>query len=145
MEPCVQLGDQVIIYQSRDSIVSLIVRAGQQLQCKFGVFKHEAMVGVLFGSKVSRPSSPRCAGTDIERISWRRGMGGDSFTFFDRLRNFGQSISTLSDGTIAESVLSRTLALPHRTQILYQPDISFITSFLDVKPGSKVIEAGLSL
>ncbi|KWU42456.1 tRNA methyltransferase complex GCD14 subunit [Rhodotorula sp. JG-1b] len=35
-----------------------------------------------------------------------------------------------------------TQALPHRTQILYLPDIAFITSFLDVKAGSRVIEAG---
>ena len=35
-----------------------------------------------------------------------------------------------------------TLALPHRTQILYLPDIAFITSYLNVLPGSKVIEAG---
>ncbi|GAA5913257.1 hypothetical protein JCM8208_003250 [Rhodotorula glutinis] len=33
-------------------------------------------------------------------------------------------------------------ALPHRTQILYLPDIAFITSYLDIKPGSRVIEAG---
>ena len=35
-----------------------------------------------------------------------------------------------------------SLALPHRTQILYMPDISFITSYLDIKPGQTVIEAG---
>ncbi|GEM11236.1 tRNA methyltransferase complex subunit Cpd1 [Rhodotorula toruloides] len=35
-----------------------------------------------------------------------------------------------------------TQALPHRTQILYLPDIAFITSYLDIKPGSRVIEAG---
>ncbi|CAL1713036.1 unnamed protein product [Somion occarium] len=35
-----------------------------------------------------------------------------------------------------------TLALPHRTQILYLADIAFITSWLDIKPGSHVIEAG---
>lgn len=35
-----------------------------------------------------------------------------------------------------------TLALPHRTQILYFADISLITSQLDLKPGSVVIEAG---
>ena len=56
MEATIQLGDQVIIYQSRDSITSLVVCAGQQLQCKFGIFKHESMVGVLFGSK-ARPLS----------------------------------------------------------------------------------------
>ncbi|RKO97281.1 hypothetical protein CXG81DRAFT_11558, partial [Caulochytrium protostelioides] len=35
-----------------------------------------------------------------------------------------------------------TLALPHRTQILYNTDISFITSQLELKPGSVVIETG---
>lgn len=35
-----------------------------------------------------------------------------------------------------------TLALPHRTQILYLADISFITSWLNIRPGSVVIEAG---
>ncbi|KAG6860787.1 hypothetical protein C0995_007593 [Termitomyces sp. Mi166 len=35
-----------------------------------------------------------------------------------------------------------TMALPHRTQILYLADIAFITSYLDIKPGSRVIEAG---
>jgi tRNA methyltransferase complex GCD14 subunit len=37
-----------------------------------------------------------------------------------------------------------TMALPHRTQILYLADIAFISSWLDIKPGSKVIEAGTS-
>lgn len=35
-----------------------------------------------------------------------------------------------------------TLTLPHRTQILYSTDISFIVSQLDLKPGSIVCEAG---
>ncbi|KAI8994158.1 tRNA methyltransferase complex GCD14 subunit-domain-containing protein [Trametes punicea] len=35
-----------------------------------------------------------------------------------------------------------TLALPHRTQILYLADIAFVNSWLNVRPGSKVIEAG---
>ena len=36
-----------------------------------------------------------------------------------------------------------TLALPHRTQILYLADIAFITSCLNIKKGSRVIEAGM--
>ncbi|GAO52653.1 protein GCD14 [Saitoella complicata NRRL Y-17804] len=35
-----------------------------------------------------------------------------------------------------------TLSLPHRTQILYTPDIAFVTSMLALKPGSKMIESG---
>ncbi|KIY51559.1 tRNA methyltransferase complex GCD14 subunit [Fistulina hepatica ATCC 64428] len=35
-----------------------------------------------------------------------------------------------------------TMALPHRTQILYLADIAFVTAHLNIKPGSRVIEAG---
>ncbi|CAG8528295.1 11594_t:CDS:2 [Ambispora leptoticha] len=35
-----------------------------------------------------------------------------------------------------------TQVLPHRTQILYLADISFITAYLDLKPGSIVLESG---
>ncbi|KAF9066476.1 tRNA methyltransferase complex GCD14 subunit-domain-containing protein [Rhodocollybia butyracea] len=35
-----------------------------------------------------------------------------------------------------------TMALPHRTQILYLADIAFITSYLNIRKGSQVVEAG---
>ncbi|KAI1305146.1 tRNA (adenine-N(1)-)-methyltransferase catalytic subunit trm61 [Mortierella claussenii] len=35
-----------------------------------------------------------------------------------------------------------TLVLPHRTQILYIADISFVMDFLDLKPGMSMIESG---
>ena len=35
-----------------------------------------------------------------------------------------------------------TRSLRHRTQILYLPDIAFITQMLDIRPGSRVIECG---
>lgn len=35
-----------------------------------------------------------------------------------------------------------TLALPHRTQILYIADISFVVAHLGIGPGKRVVEAG---
>ena len=73
---------------------------------RFGVYRHDDLVGVPYGSKV---------------IS-KNGKG-----FVHVLRPTPELW---------------TLALPHRTQILYLADIAFITSWLDLKPGSIVIEAG---
>jgi len=36
-----------------------------------------------------------------------------------------------------------TLTLPHRTQIIYTPDVSMIIFQLEIKPGSVVIECGV--
>ena len=36
-----------------------------------------------------------------------------------------------------------TEVLPHRTQILYLTDISLVTTMLDIKSGSMIIEAGM--
>lgn len=38
-----------------------------------------------------------------------------------------------------------TQTLPHRTQIIYTPDISMIVYQLEVKPGSVVVESGVCL
>ncbi|TPX35926.1 hypothetical protein SmJEL517_g01741 [Synchytrium microbalum] len=35
-----------------------------------------------------------------------------------------------------------TLSLPHRTQILYFADVAFISAYLELKPGVKMIESG---
>ena len=34
------------------------------------------------------------------------------------------------------------MALPHRTQVVYTPDYSYILQRLKVRPGSRIIEAG---
>ncbi|MQM05524.1 hypothetical protein Taro_038333 [Colocasia esculenta] len=45
-------GDLVIVYERHDAMKAVTVRAGSELQNRFGVFKHSDWVGKPFGSKV---------------------------------------------------------------------------------------------
>lgn len=94
------------ICQTRESLIPLTIEPGKELNGRFGVYSHEDLVGVPYGSKVAS----------------RNGRG-----YIHLLRPTPELW---------------TLALPHRTQILYMADIAFITSWLALKPGSVVIEAG---
>ncbi|KAF8349512.1 tRNA methyltransferase complex GCD14 subunit [Amanita rubescens] len=102
----ISAGDTVIIWMTRDIIQPIVVTPGQDINNRFGYYRHSDLVGVPYGSKVAS----------------RNGKG-----FIHLLRPTPELW---------------TMALPHRTQILYLADIAFITSYLDLKRGSKVIEAG---
>ncbi|TIA90575.1 hypothetical protein E3P99_01535 [Wallemia hederae] len=70
-----------------------------------------------------------------------------SFRHADMIgRNFGDKLSSTNNRgfihLLKPSAELWTLALPHRTQILYNTDISFIMTTLNIKPGSRVIESG---
>lgn len=91
--------------QTRESLLPLTIEPGKELNGRFGVYSHDDLVGVPYGSKVAS----------------RNGRG-----YMHLLRPTPELW---------------TLALPHRTQILYMADIAYITSWLALKPGSTVIEA----
>lgn len=95
--------------QTRENIQPLLIKAGNELQSKFGCYRHSDLIGLPYGSKVGS----------------RNGKG-----FVHVLRPTPELW---------------TMALPHRTQILYLADISFITSYLNIRSGSRVIEAGMVL
>ncbi|KAF9506271.1 hypothetical protein BS47DRAFT_1378142 [Hydnum rufescens UP504] len=100
-------GDVVIVWLTRDAIQPLVIVPGKELNGRFGVYRHDDLIGIPYGSKV--PS--------------RNGRG-----YIHVLRPTPELW---------------TLALPHRTQILYHADIAFVSSWLALKPGSLMIEAGL--
>ncbi|PPR03104.1 hypothetical protein CVT24_012384, partial [Panaeolus cyanescens] len=97
---------------TRDLIQPLTITSGKDYNTKFGNFKHTDFIGVPYGSKVPARTSS---------------SGGAARGFVIVLRPTPELW---------------TLALPHRTQILYLADIAFITSWLGIKRGSRVVEAG---
>ena len=104
----IQVGDTVIIYQTRENITSLVITPGKTFSSKFGTYTHDSFLDVPYGSKIASSSK-------------------DKRGFIYALRPTPELW---------------TLALPHRTQILYIGDISFISTWLDLRGGKRVLEAG---
>ncbi|KAJ2718700.1 tRNA (adenine-N(1)-)-methyltransferase catalytic subunit trm61 [Coemansia sp. Benny D115] len=102
----IENGDTVIIYLNHDSMIPITVKAGETFNNKFGTFKHDDMIGLKYGTKMSN-------------------QDGRGFIFL-----------------LHPTPALWTLAVPHRTQILYLPDISFVSMYLDLKPGKIMIESG---
>lgn len=105
-ERTISAGDVVLIWSTRENIQPIVITPGAELNGRFGVYRHDDLLGLPYGSKV--PSRTRHGFVHVLKPTpelW-------------------------------------TLALPHRTQILYLADIAFVTSWLNIKPGSVVIEAG---
>lgn len=101
----IEEGDVVIVYERHDRMKAVSVRQGEELQNRFGVFRHADWIGKPFGCKVSSKT------------------GG-----FVHL--------------LAPTPELWTCVLSHRTQILYLADISFVVSYLELRPGSLVAESG---
>ncbi|EKD03910.1 hypothetical protein A1Q2_01923 [Trichosporon asahii var. asahii CBS 8904] len=96
----IEAGDLVILFMSRDNMTAITVTPGASFHNKFGMYKHDDMIGMKYGSKSG---------------------------YLHLLRPTPELW---------------TLSLPHRTQILYMPDIAYITMRLGVRVGGRVIEAG---
>ncbi|KAI8076835.1 tRNA methyltransferase complex GCD14 subunit-domain-containing protein [Halteromyces radiatus] len=99
-------GDLVIFYINRDNLSPVWIKKGKDSHNRFGLFKHDDLIGKEFGSRVV----------------------SSNYKGFIYLLHPTPELWTL--------------VVPHRTQILYLPDISFITTYLDMKPGARVIESG---
>ncbi|ORX53670.1 tRNA methyltransferase complex GCD14 subunit [Hesseltinella vesiculosa] len=99
-------GDLAVLYINRNTQSTAWIKSGEETNTRFGVFKHDDLIGKEYGSKVVSS-------------------------------NYKGFIYVLHP-----TPELWTMVLPHRTQILYLPDISFISTYLDMKPGSRVLECG---
>lgn len=91
-----------------------MVQRGEKLINLFGMFLHDDMIGRPYGSKV--------------RYQYSRQLHSSNKKGFVYLLRPSPELWTIS--------------LPHRTQILYAPDMSFIAMKLNLSPGAHIIEAG---
>lgn len=52
----IEQGDLVILFQTRENLLAITITPGQVHHSKWGRYAHDDMVGMRFGSRVSRVS-----------------------------------------------------------------------------------------
>ena len=123
---------------------------GKVTNTRFGSFPHSTLIGVPWGTQV------RASAVDTGSRG-RRGINGDAWKGVKRKRPDGSQVDTEEEVPTPKAAItaatgfihllpptpeSWTISLPHRTQVVYTPDYSYILHRLRVRPGSIIIEAG---
>lgn len=154
-------GDFAQLHLSRNEIISVTLSTtvsasdtqkqgyaeGVVTNTKFGSYPHSTLIGVEWGSQIQAskvdtgsrgkiyPSNDRKR--KAKEISTDSPGGSDGSTFKQPV--------TASSGFIhllPPTPENWTSSLPHRTQVVYTPDSSYILQRIRARPGSRVIEAG---
>ncbi|KAI1626929.1 adenine-N1--methyltransferase [Exophiala viscosa] len=106
---------------------------------RFGSFPHSTIIGAPWGSQI------RASIVD----TGSRGRGGPKKRKADALENEDgagtKNAVAASSGfvhVLPPTPENWTTSLPHRTQVVYTPDYSYILHRIRARPGSRLIEAG---
>jgi len=121
-----------IIHLKRDNNQAIALSPTSTLQTRFGTFPHTSFLSLPPGSQVRASAShpnPR-----DQRKRKRASPEETSDTAVPSASGFVH--------VLAPTAELWTASLPHRTQVVYTPDSSYILHRLNVGPGSRVIEAG---
>ncbi|KAI9807133.1 MAG: hypothetical protein M1825_005851 [Sarcosagium campestre] len=114
---------------------------GRVTNTRFGSFPHSTLIGLPWGSQV------RASVVDTGsrgRPGKKRKRNHEDVQQDDKPQT-PKAPATASTGFIhilPPTPESWTASLPHRTQVVYTPDYSYILHRLGVRPGTRIIEAG---
>lgn len=158
--PTTAAGSLAIVQLSRDSLMPVLLQdptkaaddgyaEGAVLNTRFGSFPHSTLIGVPWGSQI------RASTVDTgSRGRKRKRPEGESNGSTPAALDDPDSAST--PGPIKKAVTASsgfvhilmptpelwTQSLPHRTQVVYTPDYSYVLQRLRARPGLRLIEAG---
>ncbi len=165
--PRTEADTLAIVLLSRDNLQPVYLREsdgahdgyaeGVVLNTRFGSFPHSTLVNVPWGSQVraskvdtgSRGRKRKRADVDdsqFENGTPKAAGAGERGTPWK-----GESKRVAKEAVVASSGFVHvlpptpeiwTMSLPHRTQVVYTPDYSYILQRIRARPGSRVIEAG---
>lgn len=147
-----------VLHLRRDHLIPTILRTyddenlgyqeGKVTNTRFGSFPHSTLLGKPWGSQIvaskvdtgSRGRKPRDAAPLKRKADEIESPGAT-----DEEKPQPKAAVAASSGflhLLAPTPESWTASLPHRTQVVYTPDYSYILHRLRVRPGSTIIEAG---
>lgn len=115
---------------------------------KFGSFPHSTLIGKKWGSQIqaSKVDTGTRGRANITQGQKRKisAISTDSPATGEEIPEPKQAITAASGfiHVLPPTPESWTTSLPHRTQIVYTPDYSYILQRIRARPGSTLIEAG---
>ncbi|KAL5606594.1 hypothetical protein BROUX41_002992 [Berkeleyomyces rouxiae] len=159
-----------LAYLSRENLIPLILQDSRQtgvfdgyaegatLNSRFGSFPHSTLIGVPWGSQVrasnvdtgSRGRKRKRNGADDDEDASASATPTAASTTEEPQANGNASTTVKKAVTAASGFLHIlkpspelwTLSLPHRTQVVYTPDYSYVLQRIRAFPGKRIIEAG---
>ena len=144
-----------ILHLKRDLQVPVLLRAkdlddegygeSKVTNTRFGSYPHSTLIDVPWGSQVRASLVDTGSRGRMNTKKRKRESGTPKELNIDE--RDGEKPSSTSAPTGFAHILpptpeTWTLSLPHRTQVVYAPDYSYILQRLRVRPGSIIIEAG---
>ncbi|KAK4110622.1 tRNA methyltransferase complex GCD14 subunit [Canariomyces notabilis] len=165
--PCTKPNSLAILQLSRDNLLPVYLQVpsgehdgyaeGAVVNTRFGSFPHSTMLGVPWGSqirasKVDTGSRGRKRKREMTDDPGREGTGASGREPEDLAGAAnGDSVVAVKQAVADSSGFIHilpptpelwTTSLPHRTQVVYTPDYSYILHRIRARPGSVLIEAG---
>jgi tRNA (adenine57-N1/adenine58-N1)-methyltransferase catalytic subunit len=111
---------------------------------RFGSYPHSTLVNVPWGSQIL---ASNVGAIERQRGKKRKRQGVDASAVDQEAEEYDAptSFEAASSGfahLIPPTAENWTTSLPHRTQVVYTPDYSYVLQRLCARPGSRIIEAG---
>lgn len=162
-QPTARADSLAILHLKRDLLLPTILRSHDELNegysegkvtnTRFGSFPHSTLIDVPWGSQV------RASAVDTGtrgRKGWERGgkkrkrscgegeRAGQEADGVEKARQQKAAVEAKSGfiHLLPPTPEIWTASLPHRTQVVYTPDYSYILHRLKARPGTVLIEAG---
>ncbi|KAF2685199.1 tRNA methyltransferase complex GCD14 subunit [Lentithecium fluviatile CBS 122367] len=145
-----------VLQLKRDHLIPAILSAsasadyaeGKVENTRFGSFPHSTLINQPWGTQILASVVDTGSRSAKSRKRKREGNGDSEATpgaDAEEVRREIVKAATASSGfahLVPPTPETWTLCLPHRTQVVYTPDYSYILQRLRVRPGDHIIEAG---